>query len=182
MIGAQSQEAAMSQSSATLDPAKTRAVVDQLSRSGTGRALLDGLTDARLGRLGDTMGTIVAAINQARDEVRDLKSEWKSSGANRQDMSALATNLNEADEAILRATRHLRIMTSGLRAGGIDECICTLIDQQVTHVLIACEGNEVSADQLSRMAGMLGALEGSVSRLTGARPPAPANDDHRHRA
>lgn len=172
----------MSPSSATLDPAKIRAVADQLSRSGAGRALLDGLTDARLGRLGDTMGTIVTAINQTRDEVRELKTEWKSSGANRQDMNTLATKLKDADEAILRATRHLRIMTSGLRAGGIDERICTLIDQQVTHVLIACEGNEYSAGQLSRMAGMLGALEGSISRLTGARSPAPASDDHRHSA
>lgn len=172
----------MSPSAAKLDPAKIRAVADQLSRSAAGRALLDGLTEARLGRLDDMMDIIVEAIETARDEVRQMKSAWHNSGANKEDIGALAARLEQSDATILEATRRLRIMTMGLREGGVDRRISTLIDQQVTHVLVACEGNEYSAEELGRMAGMLGALEGSISRLTGARPPRPATGPGRESA
>ena len=172
----------MSPSPAQLDPAHIRALADQLTRSETGRAVLDGLTNARLGRLGETMGTIVGAINMARKEVRDLKTEWQNSAGAREEMRRIVSALEIADDTILEAVRRLRIMTMGLREGGIDERICTLIDQQLTHVLIACEGTTLSGEDLGRMASKLGALEGSVARLTGARPPRPANDQARERA
>jgi hypothetical protein len=162
----------MFSSRATIDPAKVKAVADLLTRSQAGRALLDGLTDARLGNLDETLSTIATAVKTARDEVRELKAAWRDT-QNTDDMAALASSLSTANETVLEASRRLRVMTMGLREGGIDERVCTLIDQQVTHVLVACEGHEYSADELGRMASKLGALEGSIARLSGAKPPKP---------
>jgi hypothetical protein len=161
----------MPQDTTQPDQAKIKEIAALLGASPTGRAVLDGLTDARLGTLGDRLGEIVTAITAAREDVRALKDDWRSGGRNKAQLGELAETLGASNETVLEASRRLRIMTMGLREGGIDERICTLIDQQVTHVLIACEGNEYSADELGRMAGMLGALEGSVSRLSGAQPP-----------
>lgn len=171
----------MSHPNVQIDQAKIRAITALLTGSEAGRAVLDGLTEERLGRLDTKFGVIVDAINAAREEVRSLKDDWRSRGAgHRAEMAELAAKVSEADDTLLEASRRLRLMTLGLREGGIDERICTLIDQQVTHVLIASESFEFSTDQLGRMAGMLGALEGSVSRLAGAKPPAPKSSAHRH--
>jgi len=67
-------------------------------------------------------------------------------------------------------------MTMGLRDGGIDERLCTLIDQQVTHVLIAFEEYELTASELGDMADQFGPLENSIGRLSDAKAQQPAGN------